>query len=76
MDEPTKVIADYLDEKLKRGTAMIMEGLKDTLQAFKEFRKENTAKHIGEIRGWHVTIAAEEDNVMFLLLFDPEKYGC
>jgi bisphosphoglycerate-dependent phosphoglycerate mutase len=53
-----------------------MEGLKDTLQAFKEFKRENIAKHIGEITGWHVTIAAEGDNLMFLLLLDREKYGC
>jgi hypothetical protein len=76
MEEPTRVIADYLDAKLKRGAEMITEGLKDTLQGLKEFRKENTAKHIGEIKGWHVTIAAEEDNLMFLLLLDREKYGC
>jgi hypothetical protein len=76
MEEPTKVMAEYLETKLKRGVAMIMEGLKDTLQALKDFRKENTAKHIGEVRGWHVTIAAEEDNLMFLLLLDRERYGC
>lgn len=76
MEEPTRVIADYLETKLKRGAALIMEGLKDTLQALKEFRKENTAKHIGEIRGWHVTIEAEEDNLMFMLMLDPKKYGC
>jgi len=76
MDEPTKVIADYLDEKLKRGAAMIREGLNRTLHSLKEFRKANTAKHIGEIRGWHVAISVEEDNLMFLLLLDPEKYGC
>jgi len=76
METPTRVIADYLETKLKRAESMIIEGLKDTSQALKEFRKENTAKHIGEIKGWHVTIAAEEDNLMFLLLLDPEKYGC
>lgn len=76
MDEPTRVIADYLDAMLKRGAPMIMEGLTDTLQALKDFKMENKAKHIGEIGGWHVTIAAEEDNLMFLLLLDTENYGC
>jgi hypothetical protein len=76
METPTAVIADYLEIKLKEGASMIVEGLKETLQALQEFRKENTAKHIGEIKGWHVSIAAEEDNLMFLLLVDPKKYGC
>jgi|SRR5215203_175131 len=76
LDEPTRVIAEYLEIKLKRGAEMIMERLQDTLQVLKDFRIENTAKHIGEIRGWHVTIASEEDNLMFLLLLDREKYGC
>lgn len=79
MDVPTSVIADYLERKLKRRTAAIMELLKDPLQALEEFRKANTAKHSGELkrpRGWHTTAVNEEDNLMFILLLDSGEYGC
>lgn len=76
MEAPTSVIADYLESKLKRRTEIIAEALKDPLQALKEFRKANTAKHFGEIRGWHAAAANEEDNLMFILLLDNETYGC
>jgi hypothetical protein len=75
LEAPTRVIADYLEAKIKRGASMITEDLKDTLQALEEFKKDNTAKHLGEIRGWHMTVANEEYNLMFLLLLDREKYG-
>jgi hypothetical protein len=73
MQAPTRAVADYLEAKLNRGAAMIMEGLKDTLQAFKEFSTANTAKHLGKVNGWHGTLAAEESSLMFLLLLDKEK---
>jgi hypothetical protein len=76
MDAPTKAVADFLETKIKMRAATIIEGLSDTLQALKDFRKENTAKHLAKIRGWHVAIAAEDDNFVFLLLLDREKYGC
>ena len=76
IDAPTRGIADYLESKLKRATEMIKTGLNDTLQAFKEFKKANTARHLGEIRGWHTIVANEEDNFMFMLLLDRQKYGC
>jgi hypothetical protein len=39
MDIPTKVIADYLEDKLKRNTQTMNDILKDILQSFGELKK-------------------------------------
>ena len=76
MDTPTTAVADYLEVRMKRTAEVIDLGLDDILQGLKDFRKANTAKHMGEIRGWYITSHNEEDSTMFLLLLDKHKYGC
>ena len=50
--------------------------LKETMTSLKEFNAVNTAKHMGELRGWHVTrpINNKTEELMFAILLDPEKY--
>lgn len=76
MDVPTKAVADYLFERLSRIAENLQEALKDTRDKFKDFNASNTAKHLGELKGWHVFYGANNstEELMFTILFDPEKY--
>ncbi len=78
MDAATKAVADYLLEKQMRISDKLSEALKQTMDELREFNKNITAKHIGEIRGWHITLAANNktEEQMFAVLIDPEKYKC
>lgn len=76
MDVPTKAVADYLFERLLRISDNLQESLKDTMDKFKDFNTRNTAKHLGELKGWHAAFSPNNgmEEWMFAILFDPEKY--
>ncbi|MEX6688992.1 hypothetical protein QTN47_15900 [Danxiaibacter flavus] len=74
MDAPTMAIAGFLENKLKKDTDITRHNLDSVLQALKEFRQANTAKHLGDIRGWHTIDIEDEENLMFMLLLDPQMY--
>jgi len=76
MDAPTKAVADYLFERLLRISDNLQEALKDTMDKFKDFNTRNTAKHFGELKGWHATFSPYNgmEELMFIILLDPEKY--
>jgi phage host-nuclease inhibitor protein Gam len=78
MDYGTKSIADYLQEKINRISEKLSEALKQTMDELREFNKNNTAKFIGEVKGWHTTLAANNkiEELMFTILIDREKYIC
>lgn len=74
MDNPTKIIADYLEGRLANISEEIYNSLKNTILKLKEFNKSNTAKNIGEVKGWHLTIKNKEmsksEEIMFAVLLD------
>lgn len=72
MDQPTTVVAEYLETKLKKVAMRIIDPLNNALKILQERNREHDKN---DIKGWHVTVANEEDNLMFLVLFDPEKYA-
>jgi hypothetical protein len=76
IDVPTKAVADYLLERLSGIAENLQDALKETLDKLKDFNTSNTAKHIGESRGWHTTLTIRNnvEELMFAILFDPEKY--
>lgn len=76
MAVPTKAVADYLFERLLRIAENLQDALKDTIDKFKDFNTSNTAKHLGELKGWHAVLPANNsmEGLMFTILFDPEKY--
>ena len=78
MDIATKAVADFLLEKLSRISKTLSDAMKETMDELKAFDANNTAKHIGEVRGWHTTIHIdnEKEEHMFVVLFDTEKYIC
>ena len=78
MDNATKVVADFLLEKVSRISENLLDSIKQTMDELKDFNNNNTAKHIGEVRGWHTTIHIdnEKEELMFVVLFDTEKYIC
>ena len=78
MDIATKSVADYLLEKITRISDNIIDALKQTMDELREFNTNNTAKYIGEIRGWHTTLQINNktEELMFAVLLDPEKYIC
>ena len=56
MDIATKAVADFLIEKLSRISNNLSDAMKQTMDELKVFNTNNTAKHIGEVQGWHTTI--------------------
>ena len=82
MDEPTKAVACYLNEKLRYLPEKTEDFLKRKFKESKEFSEINRQKYLGEIKGWHVIVEQlideeeKERRRMTLLLFDKEKYGC
>ncbi|SEM00737.1 hypothetical protein SAMN04488505_103117 [Chitinophaga rupis] len=78
MDVPTKAVADYLLERLSAISENLLDALKDTLDQLKDFNTRNTAKHLGELRGWHTTLTIPNniEELMLTILFDPGKYTC
>jgi hypothetical protein len=71
MNAPATAVADYLENKVRRATEMMMKELTTPLNALKEFEEATAAKHFGQkIGGWHVTIRREDENPMFILLID------
>jgi hypothetical protein len=77
-DTPTKAVSDFLLEKLSRISENLADALKQTMDELREFNAANTAKHIGELSGWHTTLPANNktEELMFAVLLDPEKYIC
>ena len=84
MDDPTKAVAKYLNQKLKYFQEKYDEFIESKLEALRVFNKVNFDKYHGECRGgWHTVIVGQtspdeerEYRVMCLLLLDREKYGC
>ncbi|MEO6720575.1 MAG: hypothetical protein ABIN67_09410 [Ferruginibacter sp.] len=78
MDNATKAVAEHMLEILLRISENLYDALKDTMTNLKDFNTRNTAKHIGEVRGWHVTLPINNkaEELMFTILLDPEKYIC
>ena len=76
MDKGTKAVADFLLEKVSRISDDILDAIKQTMDELKRFDALNTAKHIGEVRGWHVPIHIdnEKEELMFVVLFDAKTY--
>jgi len=76
MDLPTKAVADYLLQKLIKISEPLKDALKETMTSLGKFNAENTAKHIGEMRGWHTTIQSPDssEELMFVVFLDAEKY--
>jgi hypothetical protein len=76
MDYATKSVADYLKEKISRISDEFSEALKVDMDKLKEFNKNNTAKHIGEVKGWRTSLAAnnKQEKLMFIILLDQGKY--
>jgi hypothetical protein len=77
-DTATKAVANFLLEKLLRISDNLSDALKQAMNELKEFDTKNTAKHMGEVRGWHVPLPVNDktEELMFVLLLDPEKYIC
>jgi len=83
MDEPTKVINNYLASKVKgfpESTEILIE---TKFKNLRNFVKANYGKYFEEnIGGWHITIPEpteqekREQLIMTLLLLDRERYGC
>jgi hypothetical protein len=69
-DTATKAVAEFLLEKLSRISENLADTLKQTMDELREFNTNNTAKHIGEIRGWHVTLQINNktEELMFAFL--------
>jgi hypothetical protein len=78
MDTATKAVAGFLLERVSRISENLSDAMKQTMDELKDFNANNTAKHIGEVRGWHTTIHIdnEKEELMFVVLFDTEKYIC
>lgn len=83
MDEPTKVIAEYLEKKLTHFIDKYDEFILRKVERLRAFEKECFDRYYGEYRGgWQITIqgqlAPEEERqvrAMSLLLLDNERYG-
>lgn len=77
-DTATKAVAEFLLEKLSRISENLSDTLHQTMDELREFNTNNTAKHIGEVRGWHVTLPINNktEELMFAFLLDREKYIC
>ncbi len=78
MDIATKSVADFLLKKVTRISENLSDAIKQTMDELKVFNANNTTKHIGEVQAWHTTIHIdnEKEELMFVVLFDPEKYIC
>jgi hypothetical protein len=81
MDEPTKLIKNYLIEKLKFYSYSIDEKLKAIVQELRDFRVEASKKYLGEVRGWHSEYTSSEEQekeyrLMCMVLLDKDKQGC
>jgi len=78
MDIATKAVADFLVEKISGISENLSEAMKQTMDELREFNANNTAKHIGEVRGWHTTLPINNktEELMFAVLLDSEKYIC
>jgi hypothetical protein len=82
MDEPTRSVAQYLEQKLQYLPEETENLLTRKFQELKEFNNANLKKHYGDIRGWHVIAgrsSPEEERKhrnMTLLLLNKDKYGC
>ena len=77
MDIAAKGVADYLLEKLSEISEKLSEILKETMDGLRDFNTKNTAKHIGEMDGWHTALPKninKAEEFIFVLLLDPEKY--
>lgn len=81
MDQPTRVVADYLEPKTQHLPEELEQLLVKKYDALKEFNGEKVKKYFADINnGWHVTIALtqkqeKEYRSMSLLLLDREHYG-
>ncbi|MVM40445.1 hypothetical protein GO730_26920 [Spirosoma sp. HMF3257] len=75
MDIPTKAVADYLLEKLSAISDNLFDDLKQTMDELREFNTNNTAKHMGEMQGWHITLPIQNttEELMFAVLIDPNS---
>ena len=75
-DIATKAIADFLIEMLSRISENLSDALRQSMDELKKFNTNNTAKHIGEIRGWYATLPINNktEEFMFVLLLDPKKH--
>jgi len=81
MDEPTKVVVQYLQKKLRYLPDEAEVLLTRKFQELRDFNDANFKKHHGNIRGWHVVLGQmtseeeKEHRTMTLLLLDKEKYN-
>ncbi|WP_026897852.1 hypothetical protein [Daejeonella oryzae] len=85
MDEPTKVITEYLKQKFKYVIEKYDEFIAKKLEELIVFNKENSDKyHDDSHGGWHTIVIGQtnteeeekEYRAMCVLLLDREKYGC
>lgn len=75
MDIATKTVANYIEEKISSIPENQLNSIKETIESLKEFNVKNTAKHLGESRGWHISIRSnEKESLMFMILLHPEMY--
>lgn len=77
-DKPTKAVADFLLEKVLRISKNLSDAMKQTMNDLELFNINNTEKYIDELKGWHTTVNIDNENeeLMFVVLFDTEKYRC
>ncbi len=77
MDAATIGVADWLYKFLQEVPIEKLTGIVEAINTFKNFNKNNAAKHAGSLSGWQVPNTPTQDweALMFIFLFKKEGYG-
>ncbi len=79
MDQPTKAVAEYLNQKLKYFGDQHEDFIKSHLRSLMAFKEATLKKHHGDPTGWHTVVRKlivedeKENTIMSVLLHDRNK---
>ena len=81
MDEPTKIVSEYLEKRLTNTLEEIDEAIEMNLKKLGSFHNRLFKKYHGREGGWHFIISkmsAEEEKIQIIMsyfLLDKDQYG-